>query len=181
MRRTRLGRAQEMSRSRPLSCAEAGECPELARPRRSGRAKPVRLCPCRSDVDLFSYGQGVIDFDTKIPDRAPDLRMSQQQLDSPQVGGPTVDECRLVRRSECVPKKCRSLAGPGWQAWRPLPLRLAEFGLTGLGDRAGGRSAICRADEQIYLEPYGCAAQCVHHGRPIGRAAVRRRHLCDRA
>jgi len=33
------------------------------------------------------------------------------------------------------------LAGSGWQAWRPFPLRLAEFGLTGLGDRAGDRSA----------------------------------------
>jgi hypothetical protein len=46
-----------------------------------GRAKPVRLCPCSSDVNLFSYGEGIIDFNREIPDRALDLRMSQQQLD----------------------------------------------------------------------------------------------------
>jgi len=73
------------------------------------------------------------------------------------------------------------LAGSGWQAWRPFPLRLAEFGLTGLGDRAGDRSAICRPDEQIHLEADGCAAQRVHHGRPIGGAAVSGWHLRDRA
>jgi hypothetical protein len=44
------------------------------------RAKPVRLCPCSSDVNLFSYGEGIIDFNAKIPDGALDLCMSQQQL-----------------------------------------------------------------------------------------------------
>ena len=43
-------------------------------------AKPVRLCPCSSDVNLLSYGEGIIDFNTEIPDSALDLRMSQQQL-----------------------------------------------------------------------------------------------------
>src|SRR5215472_13143460 len=74
------------------------------------------------------------------------------------------------------------LAGQGWQAWRPFPLRLAEYGLTGLGDRAGDTAAICRPDEQIHLEADGCSAQRVHHGRPIGRrgapvASVRRRAI----
>ena len=45
-----------------------------------GGAKPVRLCPCSSDVNLFSYGKGIIDFNAKIPDGTLDLRMSQQQL-----------------------------------------------------------------------------------------------------
>ena len=45
-----------------------------------GGAKPVRLCPCSSDVNLFSYGEGIIDFNAEIPDGALDLRMSQQQL-----------------------------------------------------------------------------------------------------
>src|SRR5690349_7717384 len=40
-------------------------------------AKPVRLCPCSSDVNLFGYGQSIIDFNTEIPDGAFDLRMSQ--------------------------------------------------------------------------------------------------------
>jgi len=30
-----------------------------------GGAKPVRLCPCSSDVNLFSYGEGVIDFNAE--------------------------------------------------------------------------------------------------------------------
>lgn len=45
-----------------------------------GGAKPVRLCPCSSDVNLFSYGEGIVDFNSEIPDGALDLRMSQQQL-----------------------------------------------------------------------------------------------------
>jgi hypothetical protein len=45
-----------------------------------GGAKPVRLCPCSSDVDLFFYSECVIDFNAEISDGALDLRMSQQQL-----------------------------------------------------------------------------------------------------
>jgi len=43
-------------------------------------AKPVRLCPCSSDVNLFSYEEGIIDLNAEIPDGALDLGMSQQQL-----------------------------------------------------------------------------------------------------
>ena len=42
--------------------------------------KASRLCPSNSDVDLFGYGESVIDFDAEIPDSALDLRMPQQQL-----------------------------------------------------------------------------------------------------
>src|SRR5689334_17078083 len=31
-----------------------------------GGAKPVLLCPRSSDVNLFSYGQGIIDFDAEM-------------------------------------------------------------------------------------------------------------------
>src|SRR5262249_18252970 len=44
-----------------------------------GGAKPARLCTCSSDVNLFSNGEGIIDFDAEIPDCALNLRMSQQQ------------------------------------------------------------------------------------------------------
>jgi hypothetical protein len=37
----------------------------MARGEAEGGAKPVRLCPCSSDVNLFSYGQGIIDFNTE--------------------------------------------------------------------------------------------------------------------
>jgi len=36
--------------------------------------------PCSSDVNLFSYAEGIVDFNTEIPDGALDLRMTQQQL-----------------------------------------------------------------------------------------------------
>src|SRR5690242_14035433 len=35
-----------------------------------GRAKPVRLCACSSDVNLFRYGENIIDFNAEIPDGA---------------------------------------------------------------------------------------------------------------
>jgi hypothetical protein len=37
-----------------------------------GGAKPLRLCPCISDVNLFSYGEGIINFNTEVPDGALD-------------------------------------------------------------------------------------------------------------
>ena len=43
-----------------------------------GGAKPVRLCPCSSDVNLFSYGEGIVDLNAEISDGALDLRMSQR-------------------------------------------------------------------------------------------------------
>ena len=52
----------------------------VALQRRLGRGKASRLCPGSSDVNLFSYGEGIIDFDAEIPDGALDLGMSQQQL-----------------------------------------------------------------------------------------------------
>ena len=44
------------------------------------RGKAGSALPCSSDVDLFGYGESVIDLSAEIPDGALDLRMSQQQL-----------------------------------------------------------------------------------------------------
>jgi hypothetical protein len=52
------------------------------------RAKPMEgqsrfgFAPCISDVNLLSYGEGIVDFNAEIPDGALDFRMSQQQLHS---------------------------------------------------------------------------------------------------
>ena len=54
-----------------------------------------RLCPGSSDIDLFSYGESIIDFDAEIPDSALALGVAQQQLDGTQITGSTVDECCL--------------------------------------------------------------------------------------
>ncbi len=42
----------------------------MALQRRLGRGKASRLCPCSSDVDLFGYGEGVIDLNAEIADCA---------------------------------------------------------------------------------------------------------------
>ena len=57
---------------------------------RVGRACP--LCPGISDINLFRYCQSVVDFDAEIPDRAFDLGMPEQELDSPQIARPPIDQ-----------------------------------------------------------------------------------------
>ena len=56
----------------------------------SGRACP--LSPGTSDVNLFRYCQGVIDLDAEIPDGAFDLGMPEQELDSPEIARPSIDQ-----------------------------------------------------------------------------------------
>jgi hypothetical protein len=55
-----------------------------------GRAYP--LCPRISDINLFSYGEGVIDLDAEITDRALDLGMPEQKLHGPEVARPPIDQ-----------------------------------------------------------------------------------------
>jgi hypothetical protein len=69
--------------------------PLLALQRRLGRGKASRLCPCSSDVDLFGYGEGVIDLNAEIAHCALNLLVPQQELHRPQIAGAAVDECRL--------------------------------------------------------------------------------------
>jgi hypothetical protein len=69
--------------------AEIGTNP----PRRAGKASP--LCPGTSDINLFRYCQSVIDLDAKIPDRAFDLGMTEQELNGPQVACSSIDQCRF--------------------------------------------------------------------------------------
>jgi Uncharacterized protein conserved in bacteria (DUF2252) len=70
-------------------------CRLVALQRRLGRGKASRLCPCSSDVDLFGYGESVIDLNAEIPHRALYLLVAQEKLHSPQVASTAVDECRL--------------------------------------------------------------------------------------
>ena len=58
-------------------------------PRGGGRAGP--LCPGSSDIDLFSNREGVVDLNPEIPNRALDLRMTEQELDSAQIACPAVN------------------------------------------------------------------------------------------
>jgi hypothetical protein len=43
--------------------------------KRLGRVSP--LCPWSSDINLFRYGQGIIDVDAQIPDRAFNLPVAE--------------------------------------------------------------------------------------------------------
>jgi hypothetical protein len=47
----------------------------------TGRACP--LCPGISDVDLFSYREGVIDLNAEVSDGAFDLGVTEQELHGP--------------------------------------------------------------------------------------------------
>ena len=47
--------------------------------------------PGNSDINLFCYGQGVIDLDAEVSDGAFDL-VAEQKLHGPQVAGAPVDQ-----------------------------------------------------------------------------------------
>jgi hypothetical protein len=68
-----------------------------------GRACP--LCPGISDVDLFSYREGIIDLDAEVSDGAFDFDVAKQELHGPQVAGSTVDQRRLCSSQRMCAKK----------------------------------------------------------------------------
>jgi hypothetical protein len=51
--------------------------------------------PGNSDIDLFRYGQGVIDLDAEVSDGAFDLGVTEQELHRPQVTSAPVDQGRF--------------------------------------------------------------------------------------
>ena len=51
--------------------------------------------PGISDINLLGYGKCIVYLDAKVTNCAFDLRMSQKQLDSSQISGSAIDECRL--------------------------------------------------------------------------------------
>jgi hypothetical protein len=56
---------------------------------------------------LFRYCQGVIDLNAKISDRAFDLCMPEQELDSPEIARPPIDQsgfCASQRMSAKQPR-----------------------------------------------------------------------------
>ena len=51
--------------------------------------------PGNSDINLFCYGQGVINLDAEVSDGAFDLGMAEQELHGPQVASAPVDQGRF--------------------------------------------------------------------------------------
>jgi len=58
-----------------------------------GGATPLR--PDSSDINLFRYGQSVVDLNPQVAHRAFYFLVSQQKLNCPQVASPAVNEGRL--------------------------------------------------------------------------------------
>jgi hypothetical protein len=56
---------------------------ELARFCRELMGRACLLCPGISDVDLFSYREGIIHLDAKVSYGAFDLSVAEQELHSP--------------------------------------------------------------------------------------------------
>jgi hypothetical protein len=63
--------------------------------RRNGTGGACLVCPGNSDINLFRYGQGIIDLDAKVPDGAFDLCVPEQELHGAQIAGTPVDQGRL--------------------------------------------------------------------------------------
>jgi hypothetical protein len=61
--------------------------------RRLGRACP--LCPGFSDINLFRYCQCIVYFDPEISDRAFDLGVAKEKLDSPKIACAPIDQGSL--------------------------------------------------------------------------------------
>src|SRR5436190_12355862 len=70
-----------------------------------GRACP--LCPGISDIDLFRYCQGVIHFDAQISNRAFNLGVPEQKLDSPEIARPPIDQGSFCASQRMRPKQPR--------------------------------------------------------------------------
>ena len=58
--------------------------------RRSGGSRSAL-----SDVDLFGHFQRIVDLDAQVADRAVEIRVTEQQLNRPQVLRATVDQRRF--------------------------------------------------------------------------------------
>ena len=88
--------------------------------RRLKGGQSMSALPGISDINLFRYCWGIIDLDAEIPDRAFDLGMPEQELDSPQVARSPVDQGSFAA-----------------QGMRPELPRVESDAANPLGDEAG--------------------------------------------
>ena len=71
------------------------ERPLMARAFRILNGQSMSALPLVSDVKLLSDVESIIHLNTKIPYRALDLGVSEQQLDGAQIACPTINQCGL--------------------------------------------------------------------------------------
>ena len=74
---------------------------------KQGKGRSASAPPQLSDLDLFGDRQGVVNFNAEIPNRALDLRVAEQQLDSPQVACLSIDERCLCSAQRMRPEERR--------------------------------------------------------------------------
>ena len=74
------------------------------------------LCPGDSDINLFCYGQSVVQLDIEISDGTFDLRVAKQKLNCPEIISALVDQCCF-----CPPQGVR-LKQPWVQPDAPDPV-----------------------------------------------------------
>jgi hypothetical protein len=80
-------------------------CRLLAQTGRKRAARACPLCPGISDINLFRYGQGVIDLNAEIPDRAFNLGMPEQKLVIGDVAGDGADAAGPITRTTFCSRK----------------------------------------------------------------------------
>jgi len=76
-------------------------------------AEHVRSAQGISDVDLFSYREGIIDLDAEVSDGAFDFGVTEQELHGPQVLGSTINKCRLRSPQRMGAKELRNQSDVG--------------------------------------------------------------------
>ena len=77
-------------------------------PERSVRAaQNTSALPPKSDVNLFCYREGVVDFDAEVANSAFDLGMPQQELYGSQVAGSAIDQGCLGPAKGMRPEQVR--------------------------------------------------------------------------
>src|SRR6516164_6199780 len=141
--------------------------------------------PGTSDIDLFGYGKGIVDFDTEITHRALDFFMLQQELHCAQVAGATINECSLGSAQ----RMCAEQAWVEPDAGDPLadqpsilPCRNSSVAAATAGKEVltrlpvGGSHVVvdCLTGLLSHLEPDRLAGLLLTHGRAIGGMSVRR-------
>jgi hypothetical protein len=134
--------------------------------------------PGNSDINLFCYGQGVIDLDAEVSDGAFDFGMAEQKLHGPQVAGAPVDQGRFGPSERMGTEEVRvqpDAGNPRGDEPGVLPRRHAPS-LTASADKQGFTRFLASNSYVVIhrlsgllgqFEPDGLPGLLLPHRRPI--------------
>ena len=60
-----------------------------------GTGRACLLCPGASNVNLFRYGEGIVDFNAEVANGALDFGVAEQELHGSQITSAPVDQGRF--------------------------------------------------------------------------------------